>query len=425
MACILLRFDHEATNHVLPNGDVLVARTVALVSANPDSAIRGPLDFRRLFAGLLLLVLALLFFSMIAPFLEALVLGAIFSTMLYPAYAWLRCEDGPLVEETTGATIVDTLPSWLPFAEELKPHRAAIVERTQAIVEQVETFVVDTLSRATQGTLAFLLYLFVMLYAIFYFLIHGPALLKLVSEHLPLAYRHQREIAQRGVAVTRATLRSVLIIGAVQGVLGGIALAMAGIEGAVFWGLVIAVASTIPVVGTGLVLVPATFALLIRGDAGAALGLAAFSIIVVGGIDNLLHPYLVGHSARLPDLLVLVSTLGGLAMFGASGIIVGPVLAGVFLTSLHIFIATFKSELEAASANPVVIVESSRSSHEQEIRKVGGQEGRARDARTEARHAAQRAVGQEGDEPQASRRHWPFASATGGGQGPAETETTA
>jgi predicted PurR-regulated permease PerM len=155
--------------------------------------------------------------------------------------------------------------------------------------------------------------------------------------------------------VTRATLQSVLIIGAIQGALGGIALAMAGIEGAVFWGLVIAVASTIPVVGTALVLAPATLALLIRGDTGAALGLGAFSLIVVGGIDNLLRPYLVGHSARLPDLLVLVSTLGGLAMFGATGIIVGPVLAGVFLTSLHIFVATFRSELEAAAATPVVI----------------------------------------------------------------------
>jgi predicted PurR-regulated permease PerM len=363
------------------------------VAANPDSPPKEPLDFRRLFAGSLLLVLAVLFFSMIAPFLEALVLGAIFSTMLYPIYAWLRSHvrhdriaalittlgglvvvavpltflvgavssealrlsETAFVEETTGATIVDTLPSWVPFAAEIKPHRAEIIERTQAIAEQVETFVVDALSRATQGTLAFLLYLFVMLYAIFYFLVNGPALLQLVSEHLPLAYKHQREIAQRGVAVTRATLKSVLIIGAVQGVLGGIALAVAGIDGAVFWGLVIAVASTIPVVGTALVLAPATLALLIRGDTGAALGLAAFSIIVIGGIDNLLRPYLVGHSARLPDLLVLVSTLGGIAMFGATGIIVGPVLAGIFLTSLHIFIATFKTELEAASANPALI----------------------------------------------------------------------
>ena len=363
------------------------------MAANADSSTREPLDFRRLFAGLLLLVFAVLFFSMISPFLEALVLGAIFSTMLYPAYVWLRArvhQDGvaalvttlgglivvavplmflvgavsrealrlsetPFVEETTGATIVDKLPSWLPFADEIKPHRAEIVERTQAIAEQIETFVVDALSRATQGTLAFLLYLFVMLYAIFYFLVNGPALLKLVSEHLPLAYRHQREIAERGVAVTRATLQSVLIIGALQGVLGGLALAVAGIDGAVFWGLVIAVASTIPVVGTALVLAPATLALLIRGDTGAALALGVFSILVVGGIDNLLRPYIVGHSARLPDLLVLVSTLGGIAMFGATGIIVGPVLAGIFLTSLHIFIATFKTELEAASANPVVI----------------------------------------------------------------------
>ena len=363
-------------------------------AANPDPPLREPLDFRRLFAGFLLLALAVIFIGMIAPFLEALLLAAVFSAMLYPVHAWLRrylrrdgiaalattlgsfvivavpltllvgavsreawrlSEEGPFVEETTGATIVDTLPSWLPFAKELKPHRAAIIERAQAIAEQVETFVVDALSRVTQGTLAFLLSLFVMLYAMFYFFTNGPALLKLVSEHLPLAYRHQREIAERGVAVTRATLLSVLIIGAVQGVLGGIALAMAGIEGAVFWGLVIAVSSSLPVVGTALVLGPATLVLLIRGDTGAALALAAFSVLVVGGIDNLLRPYIVGHSARLPDLLVLVSTLGGIAMLGASGIIIGPVLAGVFLTSLHIFTATFRTELEAAAAKPVVI----------------------------------------------------------------------
>lgn len=360
-----------------------------------DAPNREPLDFRRLFAGLLLLGLAVLFFGMIAPFLEALLLAAIFSAILYPIYQRLRryfgrdgiaallttlggfivvavplallvgavsrealrlTEDvGPLVGEGTGEAIVDTLPSWLPFADALVEHRAALIERTQAIVDQVETLVVDTLSRATQGTFAFLLYLFVMLYAIFYFLIHGPALLKLTSEHLPLAFKHQREIAERGIAVTRATLRSVLIIGTIQGVLGGIAIALAGLEGAVFWGLGIAVASTIPVVGTALVLAPASAVLFIRGDVGAALMLAAFAAVVVGGIDNVLRPYLVGHSARLPDLLVLVSTLGGLAMFGATGIIVGPVLAGLFLTSLNIFIATFRAEFEAASAVPISI----------------------------------------------------------------------
>jgi predicted PurR-regulated permease PerM len=336
-----------------------------------------------------------LFFGMIAPFLEALLLAAIFSAILYPIYQWLRryfnregiaallttvgglivvaiplallvgavsreairlSEDvGPIDGEATSEAIVDTLPTWLPFSDQLRENRAAIIDAMQGIVDQIETLLFDTLSRATQGTFAFLLYLFVMLYAIFYFLIHGPALLKLMSEHLPLAFKHQREIAERGIAVTRATLRGVLIIGTIQGVLGGIAMAVAGIEGAVFWALVIAVASTIPVVGTALVLAPASLVVLIRGDVGAALGLAAFAFIVVGGIDNVLRPYLVGHSARLPDLLVLVSTLGGLAMFGATGLILGPVLAGLFLTSLNIFVATFRAEFEAASAVPITI----------------------------------------------------------------------
>jgi predicted PurR-regulated permease PerM len=237
---------------------------------NNDEPNREPLDFRRLFAGLLLLVLGVLFFGMIAPFLEALLLAAIFSAILYPIYQWLRryfnregiaallttvgglivvaiplallvgavsreairlSEDvGPIDGEATSEAIVDTLPTWLPFSDQLRENRAAIIDAMQGIVDQIETLLFDTLSRATQGTFAFLLYLFVMLYAIFYFLIHGPALLKLMSEHLPLAFKHQREIAERGIAVTRATLRGVLIIGTIQGVLGGIAMAVAGIE---------------------------------------------------------------------------------------------------------------------------------------------------------------------------------------------------
>ena len=163
-------------------------------------------------------------------------------------------------------------------------------------------------------------------------------------------------IAAKGLAITRATLKSILVIGALQGTTGGIAFAAAGIDGPVFWGIVMAVASTLPSVGTALVWVPATIMLYLQGQPVAAFWFAAWCAIVVSGLDNLVRPWLVGNDAKMPDLLVLLSTLGGIAMFGAAGIIIGPVLAGLFLTSLEIFTATFGHELRrgAATAPPLL-----------------------------------------------------------------------
>jgi predicted PurR-regulated permease PerM len=339
-------------------------------------------NLRKIFAAGLTLLLAIVFFRMIAPFLVSLLLGALFSHMLYPVFTRIRGVFGneaiasfattlgavivfavpltllvsavsgeairlteiaePWVEEQTSESgVFLTIPSWIPFSEQLQPYRQGIVERAGEALGQLGNFVVQNISRVTQGTLAFLLYLFVMLYAIFFFLIRGRSLLELLSEHIPLSAAEQRSIAEKGIAVTRATLKSILVIGAVQGILGGLAFAVVGIEGAIFWGLVMTFASAIPGIGVALVWVPAAVILAIRGDHALAIGLTLWGAIVVSSVDNILRPYLIGHEARMPDLLVLVSTLGGIAMFGATGLIIGPALAGIFVTSLSIFFATF------------------------------------------------------------------------------------
>jgi predicted PurR-regulated permease PerM len=355
----------------------------------------GDAEFRRMFAVFLVVVLAVLFIVMIWPFVQPLLLAAIFSGMLYPVYARLRARlpgdwiaslivtiaalvvialpltflVGVLTREAIGMTEMAeawierqaadgepiSLPGWLPFSEQLQPYREQIVARAGAAVNQMGSFVIDSLSRATQGTLIFVLDLFVMIYAIFFFLIHGRDLLRRLSRSTPLAGDDQASILQRGLAVTRATLKSILVIGALQGFLGGIAFAVVGISSAAFWGVVMALASAIPGVGTALIWLPAAIALVVGGDVTAGLGLAVWGALVVSSIDNLLRPHLIGNDVRMPDLLVLVSTLGGLALFGASGIILGPVLAGIFLTSLHIFAATFRRELAEAAAAPTVI----------------------------------------------------------------------
>jgi predicted PurR-regulated permease PerM len=344
---------------------------------------------RRLFALLLVVIFLVLFMALVAPFFEALVLAAVFSGLLYPIFARLRRSlrnatvaslattllafvvvvlpltvlVGVLTREA--ARVSEVVAPWVDGKNDVRelssvvpqwvPYRSQVLERTGQVVSQIGTFAVDRLTRATQSTVIFLLNLFVLLYAMFFFFIRGPRLLAFLSDYTPLSNDDKHVIAKKGLEITRATLKSILVIGSMQGALGGIGFAVAGIDSAVFWGIVMAVASALPSVGTALVWVPATIALFLQGDTTAALALAAWCALVVSSLDNIVRPRLVGTDAKMPDLVVLLSTLGGIGMFGVSGIIIGPLLAGLFLTSLDIFTATFERELKDGAGTPAVV----------------------------------------------------------------------
>jgi len=151
---------------------------------------------------------------------------------------------------------------------------------------------------------------------------------------------------QRFVSVARATLKGTFLIGIVQGTLGGIIFAILGISGAVLWGLLMIVLSVLPVIGGALVWVPAAIVLAIQGAWIKALILAGFCSLVIGSVDNVLRPRLVGRDTQMSDLLVLFSTLGGIAVFGAIGFIVGPIVAALFVTIWEIFGKAYRDDLE-------------------------------------------------------------------------------
>jgi predicted PurR-regulated permease PerM len=200
-------------------------------------------------------------------------------------------------------------------------------------------------SRATQFTVQFILNLFVMLYALFFFLVGGRQIMARLLYLMPLSDAEESRLVAKGMSVTRATLKGTFIIGIIQGGLAGIAFAIAGIKGAAFWGTIMGVLSIIPGVGAALVWIPAVIWLLISGHTGAAIGLGAWCAIVVGTVDNLLRPRLVGSDTKMSDLTILVSTLGGLAMFGAVGIVIGPLIAGLASTVWDIYGVEFAAIL--------------------------------------------------------------------------------
>jgi predicted PurR-regulated permease PerM len=156
-------------------------------------------------------------------------------------------------------------------------------------------------------------------------------------------------LLRRFAEVSRATIKGTLVVGLAQGAIGGTAFAVLGIGAPVLWGVVMALLSILPVVGTALVWLPAAIFLIVNGQIIGGIALILIGVFVIGLTDNLLRPILVGRDTRLPDYLILLATLGGLAAFGLAGVIVGPIIAAFFLSVWHMA----EKEFSAMPIEPV------------------------------------------------------------------------
>ncbi len=179
--------------------------------------------------------------------------------------------------------------------------------------------------------------LFITLYLAFFMLRDGEQLARAMRHATPLAPTHKKELVQRFATIIRATVKGNLIIAAIQGALGGLAFWLLDINGALFWAVLMAFLSLLPAVGAGLVWLPVALFLLSTGAVWQGVALVAYGVLVIGLVDNLLRPALVGKETGLPDYLVLMSTLGGMAVFGINGFVLGPVIAGLFVATWHIY----------------------------------------------------------------------------------------
>jgi len=233
----------------------------------------------------------------------------------------------------------------MPYYQEILPYRALIIEKAGLVVGNISTFLINSLSSATKLTVNAIFSSIIMLYVMFYFLTMGEVLLTKILYFLPLHDRDERLLLRRFTSVTKATLKGTLIIGAIQGGICGIAFALADIQGPVFWGTVMAVMSIIPAFGTAIVWGPALVILALKGDFLGVGILAVLCGAVAGNLDNLLRPRLVGKDTEMHDIFVLFGTLGGISLFGILGIIIGPIVAALFITIWEIYGKAFESYL--------------------------------------------------------------------------------
>lgn len=189
-----------------------------------------------------------------------------------------------------------------------------------------------------QNTFKLLLNICLMLYLTFFLLRDGEYLLELLIRALPLGDARERLLVKKFGEVTRATIKGNLVIALVQGSLGGIIFWILGIPGALLWGVLMAALSLIPAIGPAIIWAPVSLYLFAAGENVKAIILIAFGAGVIGLVDNILRPILVGRDTKMPDYVVLISTLGGLSLFGVNGFVVGPLIAALFIAVWGIFI---------------------------------------------------------------------------------------
>ncbi len=344
--------------------------------------------FRKAFLVFLVLGMSAILVVMLQSFWLTIAVAAVMAALLRPFYIWLCARMGGRASMAAGVTVALTLlvivvplfavgglvftqaasitqdvrpiieksinsPTYLDqqlqrlpgFDKFLKPYRKQILTKAGDVVNSTGRYLMSSLSDTTLTTVSAVVNFFIALYAMFFLLVDGPGMLAAILDHVPLHADEKASLIDRFTSITRATIKGTLVIGVIQGSLTGLAFWVAGIPSVAFWTVLLIVLSIIPLIGGALIWVPACIVLLAMGSVWKAVLLALFCSLVVGSIDNVLRPWLVGRDTKMHDLVILFSTMGGLLVIGPLGFIIGPVLAGLFVTSWQIFRNAYRDQL--------------------------------------------------------------------------------
>lgn len=209
--------------------------------------------------------------------------------------------------------------------------------RLSSAAVQGSKFIATNVFDIGKNAFDFVVSFFVMLYLLFFLLKDGRALAGRIQRAIPLSAEHKQNLFEKFTMVIRATVKGNFLVAGAQGALGGMAFWVLGVQGALLWAVVMAFLSLLPAVGAALVWAPVAIYFFITGAIWKGAILTAFSVLVIGLIDNVLRPILVGKDIKMPDYLVLIATIGGMAIFGLSGFVIGPVVAALFIAMWDIF----------------------------------------------------------------------------------------
>lgn len=269
------------------------------------------------------------------------VLGIAYSFVQEGVLFYQKVDSG----EIKPGQFLEKIETAFPFIPELLERLGVETENLRAKLSEFALSASRTLAQQAlavgQNTFSFVISVALMIYLTFFLLRDGHLLVNLLVRALPLGDQRERELFGKFAEVTRATVKGNIVVAIVQGALGGIIFAILGIPGALLWGVVMAFLSLIPAVGAGIVWLPVAVYLLATGSLWEGVTLIIYGAVVIGLADNILRPLLVGRDTKLPDYIVLFSTLGGLALFGITGFVIGPLVAALFMAFWAIFMREF------------------------------------------------------------------------------------
>jgi predicted PurR-regulated permease PerM len=218
-----------------------------------------------------------------------------------------------------------------PLADSLHINKGLLSEKAAEIVRSIANYIFVNLKELTQNTLGLLVMLAIMFYTLFFFIRDGDKFFQSAIRIFPLGMGRERLLYERFILTVRATLKVTLIIGGIQGVLGGILFLITGIEGALIWGLLMILMAVVPVVGCSIIWAPAGILMLINGYIWEGTLILGAGVLVISMIDNVLRPILIGKDVAMHPLLIFLSTLGGIGLFGFSGFVIGPIITSMLL----------------------------------------------------------------------------------------------
>ncbi len=281
-----------------------------------------------------LLTLTVILVVLILPF--ALLTAALAQEI---AHFFQQVESGEVKPTSYFRGVFNALPDWFTFVLDRfgLVNFSALQRRISAALSQGSQFLGTQALGLGQLTLEFVTRVFIALYLAFFLLRDGESLARTLRNAVPLAPEHKRELIDKFTTVIRATVKGNLLVAIIQGALGGLAFWVLGVGGALLWAVLMAFLSLLPAIGAGLVWLPVALYFFANGAIWQGVALCAWGVLVIGLVDNLLRPILVGKDTRMPDYVVLITTLGGMVVFGINGFVIGPVIAAMFMAVWYIY----------------------------------------------------------------------------------------
>lgn len=340
-----------------------------------------------------LLAVIYFLFQILQPFVTVIFLGAVLAVAFYPAYMkiskWLRGYDrvasllsclfvvlvivAPLtffillltseavdtyevVQNKIESGVFDKYLQWEDggFFYDLKQQIEPVVDLESldikksivSMAQNLSSYLVSQSANFLKGVSGVLLSLIVMLFCMYYFFKDGQMLVKKVGVLSPLPSVYETELFKKIGAMVKAVIFGVFLTALIQGFVGGIGFAIAGISSPVFWATAMAFFSLMPVIGTAIIWVPAAIILLILGEYGHALFIFLWGFFAVGSIDNILRPYLIGGKVHTYPLMMFLVILGGVITIGLKGVVIGPLVLIILMSFLHIYEAEYSRVLK-------------------------------------------------------------------------------